>query len=297
MTSVIYLLINVAGYTICTVNDKKSISHGQLSSSEFTFFLSFATVVFMLPCIPFLGLSITLCPQTFVIIALLTLDKLAEFFTSAACLRLLSAFEVKAWLGLSLFLSYASDCVFFGEKVSLVKALCLPMVFVGLMLIASDGSSIRDKLSPKLLATLALYIISKYAYGLIMRAGEPYLSKNTGLLSAMVLLTLIMLFAIIPKRKEKGILNSLYAQSERDCSYSEYKHALLIVFLTRIPNIVGLLSENALIGISLTLYSFVQPLILVVLFMIGVIKREHFTSKNLVGSVMCIAFIFLFQAA
>jgi hypothetical protein len=70
---------------------------------------------------------------------------------------------------------------------------------------------------------------------------------------------------------------------------------LLIVFATRLPNIAGLLAENALIGISLTLYSFVQPLILVTLFFISVIKREKFTRKNLAGSLICIAAIFAFE--
>jgi hypothetical protein len=68
-----------------------------------------------------------------------------------------------------------------------------------------------------------------------------------------------------------------------------------IVFITRLPNIAGLLAENVLIGMSLTLYSFVQPLILVTLFFISVIKRERFTRKNLIGSILCIASIFAFE--
>ncbi|CDA72219.1 putative uncharacterized protein [Ruminococcus sp. CAG:579] len=70
---------------------------------------------------------------------------------------------------------------------------------------------------------------------------------------------------------------------------------LLIVFLTRLPNIAGLLAENALIGMSLTLYSFVQPLILVTLFFITIAKRERFTAKNLLGSLMCVGAIAMFQ--
>jgi hypothetical protein len=239
------------------------------------------------------------------------LDKLGEFYMAAVSLSVLSAFEVKAWLGLALFLSYASDCLFFGEGVSAAKLACLPIACLGLMLIASGDSadSTVDKSEKrrsliKILPALVLYIISKYAYGLIMRMGEPYLTKNTGLFISMIALTLIMGVVIFPKkRKSKGdydsekLLKRLYLSRERacDCDYDRYKKMLGIVFITRLPNIAGLLAENVLIGMSLTLYSFVQPLILVTLFFISVIKRERFTRKNLIGSILCIASIFAFE--
>lgn len=295
------MLVNAVSYTICTVNDKKTVSRGSLSGNEFTFLVSAATAFFMLLCLPFLHLSARLCPQTVGIAVLLVIDKLGEFYMAAVCLNVLSAFEVKAWLGLALFLSYASDCLFFGESVSAAKIVCLPFACIGLMLIASgDGECDKrqKRRAPiKILPALTLYIISKYAYGLIMRAGEPYLTKNTGLFISMILLTVIMAFVICPKRRGQGSpIVRLYSERERVCGLAEFKRVLMIVFLTRIPNIAGLLAENALIGISLTLYSFVQPLILVTLFFISVFKREKFTRRNLIGSLMCIAAIFTFQA-
>jgi multidrug transporter EmrE-like cation transporter len=258
----------------------------------------------MLLFMPFLNLSARLCPQTLGIAALLVIDKLGEFYMAAVCLSVLSAFEVKAWLGLALFLSYASDCLLFGESVSAAKIICLPFACLGLMMIASGGEVGEEKNGAaekrraliRILPALAMYIIAKYAYGLIMRMGEPYLTKNTGLFISMIALTAIMAAVIYPRKSQgKTLLNRLYAARERVCDYAEYKKMLLIVFATRLPNIAGLLAENALIGISLTLYSFVQPLILVTLFFISVIKREKFTRKNLAGSLICIAAIFAFE--
>ncbi|MGN0633167.1 MAG: hypothetical protein ACI4JW_04780 [Oscillospiraceae bacterium] len=302
MNEIILMLINAASYTICTVNDKKTVSKGGLSGSEFTFLVSLSTAFFMLLALPFLNIRASLCPMTFVICVLLILDKLAEFYMAAVSLSVLSAFEVKAWLGLALFLSYASDCLFFGEQPSAAKILCLPAACLGLALIASSGksdsgrSADKKKALRKIIPALMIYIFSKYAYGLIMRAGEPYLTKNTGLLISMLSLSVIMLPFVFPKNKAGGsVVKRLYSERERPCELRQFKRVLLIVFLTRIPNIAGLLAENALIGISLTLYSFVQPLILVTLFFISVIKRERFTGKSLVGSVICILSIVGFQ--
>jgi drug/metabolite transporter (DMT)-like permease len=159
-----------------------------------------------------------------------------------------------------------------------------------------NGAAEKRRALIRILPALAMYIIAKYAYGLIMRMGEPYLTKNTGLFISMIALTAIMAAVIYPRKSQgKTLLNRLYAARERVCDYAEYKKMLLIVFATRLPNIAGLLAENALIGISLTLYSFVQPLILVTLFFISVIKREKFTRKNLAGSLICIAAIFAFE--
>lgn len=252
----------------------------------------------MLPCLPFLHLRAALCPQTFGISALLVANKLCEFYTAAVCLSVLSAFEVKAWLGLAMFLSYGADCAIFGEAPSAAKLACLPFALAGLALIAS-GSGNGRKLTRgellRLIPAMALYIFAKFSYGLIMRAGEPYLSKNTGLFISMLALTAIMAVAIFPKRAKGGILKRLYLANERPCDYAVFKKMLLIVFLTRLPNIAGLLAENALIGMSLTLYSFVQPLILVTLFFITIAKRERFTAKNLLGSLMCVGAIAMFQ--
>ncbi len=56
-----------------------------------------------------------------------------------------------------------------------------------------------------------------------------------------------------------------------------------------------MLLENAVIAVSLTSYSLIQPMILVTLFIIGLIRKEKRTRLNLLGSLLCAAGIILFQ--
>lgn len=65
--------------------------------------------------------------------------------------------------------------------------------------------------------------------------------------------------------------------------------------LARIPNTLGMLLENSVISISLANYSFIQPMILVTLFAIGLIRREKRSRLNLIGSIICIEGIVAFQ--
>ena len=68
-----------------------------------------------------------------------------------------------------------------------------------------------------------------------------------------------------------------------------------IVALAKLPNAFGLLLENAIIAVSLVQYSFIQPLIIIVLFVISLINREKYSKTNFAGSLICIAGILLFQ--
>lgn len=69
----------------------------------------------------------------------------------------------------------------------------------------------------------------------------------------------------------------------------------MFVSLARVPNKVGMLLENAMIKISLTDYSLIQPMILIVLFIISLIRKESRSRLNLLGSVFCTAGIAAFQ--
>ena len=59
--------------------------------------------------------------------------------------------------------------------------------------------------------------------------------------------------------------------------------------------LIGMLLENAVISISLANYSFIQPMILVALFFIGLIRKERCSKLNLIGSVICVIGVVLFQ--
>ena len=56
-----------------------------------------------------------------------------------------------------------------------------------------------------------------------------------------------------------------------------------------------MLLENAIIAISLVNYSFIQPMILITLFFIGLIRRESCSKLNLIGSIICVTGVALFQ--
>ena len=61
------------------------------------------------------------------------------------------------------------------------------------------------------------------------------------------------------------------------------------------PNTIGMLLENAVIAISLASYSFIQPMILVVLFIIGLIRKERCSRLNLIGGIICVVGVVAFQ--
>lgn len=123
-----------------------------------------------------------------------------------------------------------------------------------------------------------LYLVSKYGYGLIIRSFSPYASSTMQLLPAMVIISLIML----PRVHIRELIKN-------------NRSGVVKVVLARIPNTLGMLLENAVISISLANYSFIQPMILVTLFVIGLIRREKRSRLNLIGSIICIVGIVAFQ--
>ncbi|MBR6599983.1 MAG: hypothetical protein IKK88_06750, partial [Oscillospiraceae bacterium] len=98
------------------------------------------------------------------------------------------------------------------------------------------------------------------------------------LLPALIIISGIMLFKIKP---------SVIIQKN--------KKGALKVILARIPNTAGMLIENAVISISLANYSFIQPMILISLFLISLLRKEHHSKLNLAGSMICVIGIVAFQ--
>ena len=102
------LILVVVCYTICSLSDKYAVSTAKFNGDE-------------------LG--------SFAAIGLLCLSKILEFKLSAIILDEISAFELKAWLGITLFMSYATD-IFLGEKPSIFKFLFIVLTVAGLVFIA-----------------------------------------------------------------------------------------------------------------------------------------------------------------
>ena len=274
--AIIMMLGVTACYTISSLSDKYAVSKAKFSGNEFTFLMCFSMSVFLALTLPFQKLYFTFTWQSFVAILLIALCKLSEFQMSALVLKELSAFELKAWLGITLFVSYITD-VFYGADMRILKIFCIALTVTGLVFIAKSGKESKTNYK-KIAIPLILYLAAKYGYGLIIKAFTPYIAPTVQLLPALVLITLLMLFFIKPTEILK-----------------KNKEGALKVVLARIPNTIGMLLENAVIAISLASYSFIQPMILVVLFFIGLIRKERCSRLNLIGGIICVIGVVAFQ--
>lgn len=277
MNVVILMLAVTACYTICSLNDKYAAAKANFSGDEFTFLMCSSMSVFLALSLPFQNLSFSLTWQSFLAVLLVAMCKMLEFQMSARLLKQLSAFELKAWLGITLFASYFTD-ILFGSELNIIKLICIFATAAGLVFIArSSKGGINYK---HIILPLVLYLVSKYGYGLIIRSFSPYASSTMQLLPTMVIISLIML----PRVHIRELIKN-------------NRSGVVKVVLARIPNTLGMLLENAVISISLANYSFIQPMILVTLFVIGLIRREKRSRLNLIGSIICIVGIVAFQLA
>lgn len=272
----IMMLAVTACYTISSLSDKYAVSKAKFTGNEFTFLMCSSMSVFLALTLPFQKLYFFFTWQSFVAILLIALCKLLEFQMSALVLKQLSTFELKAWLGITLFISYITD-VLYGADMRVLKILCIAVTGLGLIFIARSGKENKTDYR-KIALPLILYLAAKYGYGLVIKAFTPYIAPTVQLLPALVLISVIMLFMIKPadilKKNKSGALK---------------------VILARIPNTIGMLLENAVIAISLASYSFIQPMILTVLFFIGIIRKDSCTRLNIIGGVICIIGVVTFQ--
>ncbi len=276
------MLLVVACYTICSLSDKYAVAKLKFDGNSLTFLMAAATSLLMLFYLPFDSRVFTLSWQAFASILLMATSKMLEFQLAAVILKEMSAFELKAWLGVTVFLSYGVDLI------SGVSALGLNTVWkfafialsaVGLFMIAKSGGKKIDYSA--ILLPLLGYLGVKFGYGLIVSifCGDTcYISPTLSLFCALVLCAVILAPKVHPiklfKEKTKGSL---------------------FVSVTKIPNVIGLVCENIVATQSMANYSFIQPMILVALFFIGLIRREECTKLNVIGGIICICGIIGFQ--
>ncbi len=263
-------------YTITSFSDKYAVSKAKFSGDEFTFLMCSSLAFFTLLSLPFQNIYFTLTWQSFAAILLIALCKIFEFQMSAVVLRQLSAFELKAWIGVTLIVSYLTD-VIYGSELAAMKLLCIAATVTGLALIVKSGRENKIEYR-KIAVPLVLYLTAKYSYGLIIKTFTPYVSPTMQFMPALVLVSLVMLTKIRPheifKKNKTGAVN---------------------VILARVPNTIGMLMENAVISVSLASYSFIQPMVLILLFAIGIIQKNRYSRLNLAGSIICIAGVVIFQ--
>lgn len=276
MKAVMLMLAVTACYTITSLSDKYAVSKAKFSGDAFTFLMCASMSVFIGLTLPFQTLYVTASWQSLAAVLLIAGCKLLEFQMSALVLRQLSAFELKAWLGVTLFISYLTDACY-GAELRVMKLVCISAVVFGLVLIAKFGKAHQIEYRTIILP-LILYLTAKFGYGLIIRSFTPYISAAMQLFPALVIVALIML----PRAKPKDI-------------FRQNPQGARKIILARIPNAAGMLMENQVIAVSLVNYSLIQPMILVVLFLIALLRKEQYSKLNFIGSMICVIGIVIFQ--
>lgn len=274
------MILAAACYTITSLNDKYASATLKLSGNEITFLMAFGTSFFMLFYLPFANTFFTWCWQSIATIIMMAFLKFAEIELSVKILREMSAFELKAWLGLTLFFSYTFDLLAGNEAPgtqTIYKFAAIAITSIGLFFIAaSKNKTIHYRI---ILLPLIFYLAEKFCYGLLVNVSQTYISPTLSLFLAFIVLTLFLApriqFAKLCKEKPKGTS---------------------LVLAAKMPNALGLICENLTAAISITNYSFIQPIILAALFVIQLIRREESSKLNLAGGLLCISGIILFQA-
>lgn len=271
------ILLAAGCYTVTSLSDKYAASTAKLSGIEVTFLMAASTAVFMTLLLPLLGIAFSpFSWQLLLAVLLIAADKLLEFVLGTAVLKEMSAFELKAWLGAVLFLSYFTDVFAYGGSFSPIGLLFIAVTAAGLFLIArSNRKNVRYG---KIVLPLLFYLATKYGYAIIMRYAEPY-----GDSTQILYFSLILLAA------------ALFPMSHISRLIREKKKGVLITAATKLPNAVGLYAENAALAVSLTGFSMIQPLILIALFLIGCIRGEYREKLGMTGAVISISGIVGFQ--
>lgn len=263
-------------YIITSLSDKYCVSKGKLNGNELTFIMASATAIFMTPIILLNSTAFAVTWMDILAIVLIAISKLGEFKLSAIILTDMSAFELKAWLGLTLIVTYFSDIVFYGETFSVFSLMFIILIGIGLFFIAkANGEKVNYR---KIALPLVFYIIVRFAYGVVMKELAVGMSSDMILYFALILLAI----CFIPFIRYKTL-------------FTEKKKGAVVCILTKIPNAVGLYAENAAIAFSLTGFMLISPIILVALFIIGLFRKENANKLSILGGIISIIGIIGFQ--
>ena len=279
------MLLVVAIFTLTSLNDKYAVSKCRYNGSELTFIMAAFTALFLTPLLflpfSFIDRTFTLSPVSVICVLLIALAKWLEFAMSAKILTEMSVFELKAWMGITLFISYFADLIMGAEKFSVIKILLIAAAAAGLVVIAADGK--KQKVNYKaILIPLILYISQSFFYGFAVKISEGHISSSIALWLGLILLAAVM----IPSAKPLSIIKRS----------PEGTKGFLITAEIKCPNAIGLMGLNAIAAQSLTNYSFIMPMCLIAVFIVGLLGRTDKPSKlRLIGSLLVIAGIVGFQ--
>ena len=273
------MLMVVACYTLCSLNDKYAVSRACYDRHELMFLMAAGTVVFLGFTLPFSELSFEWSPKILIPIALAAACKYTEFAVLPTILREMTPFQLKSWVGLTLFMSYFTDVLFYDSSLSVLCLLFITVTLAGLFTASqADKKSTRYG---KIWLHLIVYVFTKYGYGLIMRSTKSILPNTLTLFIALTLLAVISLSQISVRKM---------------LAKPEGKKGAFIVLIAKLPNTAGLLGENYTASRSLSNYSFIQPLILIALFITALAdRRSRLSRQSIVGGLLTVAGIIGFQ--
>ncbi len=279
------MLLVVAIFTFTSLNDKYAVSKCRYNGSELTFIMAAFTALFLTPLLflpfSFIDRTFTLSPVSVICVLLIALAKWLEFAMSAKILTEMSVFELKAWMGITLFISYFADLIMGGERFSAVKILLIAAAAAGLVVIAADG---KQKVNYRaIVLPLILYISQSFFYGFAVKLSEGHISSSIALWLGLMILAIVM----VPSAKPLTIIKRS----------PEGKKGFLITAGIKCPNAIGLMGLNAIAAQSLTNYSFIMPMCLIAVFIVGLVSKTDKPSRlRLIGSLLIIVGIVGFQA-
>ena len=259
----VFSLLTVVFYTASSLGDKYISAKLACSAQEFSFLVALSTAFFLALVLPFTGWNFAFTLQSGQALIVLIALKIAEFYTSAALLKTVSAYELKAWLSLNVIVSYLVDLARGTETFFWAFLPCAAALVAGIGPVAFGEK--REKLLRYILLSL-IYIASKFLYGLQMNVLE-----GTSHVCVLLLVMLGVALLQLPFVKFKTFFR---------------KKGLALGALTRIPNAAGLWTEAIAAQQNLLLYSLVQPMQLAILFATALIRREKMEKLRLAGSIV-----------
>lgn len=259
----VFSLLTVVFYTASSLGDKYISAKLACSAQEFSFLVALSTAFFLALVLPFTGWNFAFSLQSGLALVVLVALKIAEFYTSAALLKTVSAYELKAWLSLNVIISYLVDLARGTETFFWAFLPCAAVLVAGIGLVAFGEK--REKLLRYILLSI-IYIASKFLYGLQMNVLE-----GTSPVCVLLLVMLGVALLQLPFVKFKTFF---------------HKKGLALGALTRIPNAAGLWAEAIAAQQNLLLYSLVQPMQLAILFLTALIRREKMGKLRLAGSIV-----------
>lgn len=259
----VFSLLTVVFYAASSLGDKYISAKLACSAQEFSFLVALSTAFFLALVLPFTGWNFAFTLQSGLALVVLVALKIAEFYTSAALLKTVSAYELKAWLSLNVIISYLVDLARGTETFFWAFLPCAAVLVAGIGLVAFGEK--REKLLRYILLSI-IYIASKFLYGLQMNVLE-----GTSPVCVLLLVMLGVALLQLPFVKFRTFFR---------------KKGLVLGALTRIPNAAGLWTEAIAAQQNLLLYTLVQPMQLAILFLTVLIRREKMGKLRLAGSII-----------